>query len=60
MKATRIVFWPGRIVYVCDEHMLKLASLAKTMGFILIHTANTGDEDCRNCVNESKSAKVSE
>lgn len=56
--ATQIVHWPGKDTAACDDHALKLKSLASFMGFTLPPSTKLFDEtQCQNCINEEEKAK---
>ena len=58
MKATHIVFWPGKEVPACDEHTQKLRALGAFMGFGVSAMLCMADRECTNCQNELAAARA--
>ena len=55
-EAIFIVHWPGKDVFACSEHAVKLRSLAETLGFplsiALVDLLPDQELVCSNCENE--------
>jgi len=54
MKATKIVRWPGKVVYCCERHHGELLGVALAIGLDAYDCSYEGDEVCENCKNEER------
>jgi hypothetical protein len=52
--ARYVVYWPGKTTYCCQEHTIRLLSLAEVMETPVDCAVHYGDEECKNCINEFK------
>lgn len=53
-KATQIVHWVTGPVYCCDRHATALKGLSAFLGGHTVSSHYDGEEQCSNCLNESK------
>ena len=49
----------GNYTLACEKHARQLKSVASAIGTDALILPYAGDEECENCINESKSAKNS-
>jgi len=53
--ATNLVHWPGKDIYACDRHLMRLARVALAIG-VQLSVTPCEPTVCANCENEAVEA----
>ncbi len=48
------VHWPGKPTYTCERHRNMAINLGRAMGYMIGYSLLETDQECTNCINESK------